>query len=124
MKTIEDMLLMIVYYLRNFLGPQAYLVFGGEHAIHNLTISGIHYGDVVLNRNAPIAIGHDVNNGYVYWSDILDGTIERARLLGDGTAETVVKKVVHSNGTFNRSKSMLLATCMFLYYKFVRLLSI
>ena len=77
-------------------------MFGGEHAVHNLTISGTHYGDVVSNRNAPIAIGHDLNSGYVYWSDIIDGTIERARLFGDGTAETVVEKlaIVHSNGMF------------------------
>ena len=79
-------------------GPQAYLVFGGEHAVHNLTLSGTHYGDVVSNLKAPIAIGHDLSGGYVFWSDIIDGTIERAQLLGDGTAQTVVKNVVHSNG--------------------------
>ena len=73
-------------------------MFGGEHTIHNLTTSGTHYGNIVSNRKAPIAIGHDFNNGYVYWSDILDGKIERARLLGDGNVETVVEKVVHSNG--------------------------
>ena len=81
-----------------FLGPEAYLLFGSEHTVHNLTISGTHYGDVVSKREAPIAIGHDLNSGYVYWSDILKEKIERAQLQGDGSVETVVDKVKHSNG--------------------------
>ena len=81
-----------------FLGPEAYVLFGGEHAVHNLTISGSHYGDIVSEREAPIAIDHDLNNGYVYWSDILKEKIERAYLQGDGSVETVVDKVKHSNG--------------------------
>ncbi|XP_028397022.1 low-density lipoprotein receptor-related protein 8-like [Dendronephthya gigantea] len=79
-------------------GPHAYLAFGGEHAIHNLTTSGNHYGSIVSNRKAPIAVDYDLKNGYVYWSDILDEKIERTRLSGDGTVETVVDKLVHSNG--------------------------
>ena len=34
----------------------------------------------------------------MYWTDIVDEKIERARLLGDGNVETVINSAVHSNG--------------------------
>ena len=73
-------------------------MFGSEHSIHNITISGDHYATIVSNRKSPIAVAHDLQSGHVYWTDILEGKIQRSRLLGNGTVETVVDKVEHSNG--------------------------
>ena len=51
-----------------------------------------------------MAVGYDLENGYVYWTDSLDKKIERARLLGGGNVETVADNVVDSNGKFLTGK--------------------
>lgn len=80
-------------------GPQAFLIFGSESTIYSLTLPPTHYADVASNIEGPIAIGHDLYHGYVYWSDIINEKIERASFVYTGDVETVVEKVKYANGT-------------------------
>lgn len=61
-------------------------------------MSTTQYNVISSNRKGPMAVDYDLESGYVYWTDILDEKIERTLLLGNGSVETVVNNVKHSNG--------------------------
>ena len=74
------------------------MIFGDEHSVRNLTMAGAWYTSLATERKAPMAVDYNLENGYVYWTDILDEKISRTKLDGSSGVENVVDNVEHSNG--------------------------
>ena len=56
------------------------------------------YGKVVTGQIAAVAIDYDYDTGFIYWTDVASGNIQRALFDDSGTIEVVVRGLTSPEG--------------------------
>ena len=56
------------------------------------------YGHLVTGQIATVAIDYDYDTGFIYWTDVASGNIQRALFDDSGTIEVVVRGLTSPEG--------------------------
>ena len=84
----------IVMYIVNFVvptGPEGFLIFANRNDIRQLSFDMLEYTQVIPNQRGAIALDFDFNSSYIFWTDVMDEDIKRAKIGENPKVESLVK---------------------------------
>ena len=72
-------------------GPRPYLMFTNRNSIRLIMTNGMEYKRAFNNLHDARALGFDIEESMVYWTDGLNASIQRAKLAPNSKIEQVVR---------------------------------
>ena len=70
---------------------KGFLIFANRHDIRNLTFDSSDYTELIPGQKGAIALDFDFSRGYIYWTDVIDENIKRAKIEYNPKVEVLVK---------------------------------
>ena len=95
-----------------------YLFFSTQHSIRKLSLgaSSSEYADIVANQKGIVALDYDYYSNYVYWTDVRDERICRARIPSPGSdAGNAQESMAHSVFSLESQVASYKEHCLYLF---------
>ena len=71
-------------------GEEGFLIFANGQDIRHLTFDSSGYTQLIPGQRGAIALDFDFNSGCLFWTDVLDKNIKRARIEENPMVEVLV----------------------------------
>ena len=72
-------------------GEEGFLIFANRHDIRHLTFDSSDYTQLVPGLQGAIALDFDFLSGYIFWTDVIEENIKRAKIEENPKVEVLVK---------------------------------
>ena len=70
-------------------GGDGFLIFANRYDIRHLAIDLSYYVELVPDQKGAVALDFDFNSGYIFWTDVIEEEIRRAKMEENPTVEVV-----------------------------------
>ena len=70
-------------------GGDGFLIFANRHDIRHLAFDSSYYVELVPDQKGAVALDFDFNSGYIFWTDVIEEEIRRAKMEENPTVEVV-----------------------------------
>ena len=71
-------------------GEEGFLIFANRHDIRHLTFDSSDYTQLVPGQKGAIALDFDFSSGYIFWTDVIEENIKRAKIEENPKVEVLV----------------------------------
>ena len=78
--------------------PDGFLVFANRRDIRRIQLDSTSHQTVIPRQRAAIAIDFDFDTGFIYWTDVVLGSIQRAPVNNSRNIHTVVRGLSSPEG--------------------------
>lgn len=85
------MFLLITLLIIVFTGEPGYLIFANRQDIRRILFDSSDYTELIPGQRGAIALDYDFDTGYVFWTDVINETINRARMEENPKVDVLVK---------------------------------
>ncbi|XP_068676353.1 very low-density lipoprotein receptor-like isoform X2 [Montipora foliosa] len=72
-------------------GPEGFLIFANRNDIRQLSFDLLEYTQVIPDQRGAIALDFDFNSSYIFWTDVMDEDIKRAKIGENPKVESLVR---------------------------------
>ena len=72
-------------------GEPGYLIFANRQAIRRILFDSSDYTELVPGQRGAIALDYDFESGYIFWTDVANETINRAKMDENPKVDVLVK---------------------------------
>lgn len=70
-------------------GGDGFLIFANRHDIRHLAFDSSYYVELIPDQKGAVALDFDFNSGYIFWTDVIEEEIRRAKMEENPTVEVV-----------------------------------
>ena len=70
-------------------GGDGFLIFANRYDIPHLAFDLSYYVELVPDQKGAVALDFDFNSGYIFWTDVIEEEIRRAKMEENPTVEVV-----------------------------------
>ena len=70
-------------------GGDGFLIFANRHDIRHLAFDSSYYVELIPDQKGAVALDFDFNSGYIFWTDVIEEEIRRAKMEANPTVEVV-----------------------------------
>lgn len=70
-------------------GGDGFLIFANRHDIRHLAFDSSYYVELVPDQKGAVALDFDFNSGYIFWTDVIEEEIRRAKMEENPKVEVV-----------------------------------
>ena len=70
-------------------GGDGFLIFANRYDIRQLAFDSSYYEELVPDQKGAVALDFDFNSGYIFWTDVIEEEIRRAKMEENPTVEVV-----------------------------------
>ena len=74
-----------------FTGEPGYLIFANRQDIRRILFDSSDYTELIPGQRGAIALDYDFDTGYIFWTDVINETINRARMEENPKVDVLVK---------------------------------
>lgn len=75
----------------NFTGEPGFLIFANRQDIRRILFDSSDYTELVPGQRGAIALDYDFESGYIFWTDVIDEHIRRAKMQDNSKVDVLVK---------------------------------
>ncbi|XP_078354052.1 low-density lipoprotein receptor-like isoform X1 [Oculina patagonica] len=72
-------------------GEQGYLIFANRQDIRRILFDSSDYTELIPGQRGAIALDYDFDSGYIFWTDVINETVNRAKMEPNPKVEVLVK---------------------------------
>lgn len=72
-------------------GEPGYLIFANRQDIRRILFDSSDYTELVPGQRGAIALDYDFDSGYIFWTDVINETINRAKMEENPKVDVLVK---------------------------------
>ena len=74
-----------------FSGEPGYLIFANRQDIRRILFDSSDYTELIPGQRGAIALDYDFESGYIFWTDVVNETINRAKMEENPKVDVLIK---------------------------------